>query len=320
MRGYIMVLLATLMLSTTGILIRFLLDDYHVPTLALAFLRVAIVALALGLGLALARPRLLRVELRHLLPFALLGLIGVGLHQVVWITSVQMNGVGIATVLVYIQPAIVALVAWRFMGEALNWPKMAALLLAMAGIVMVSQAYSVLAAGSAGLNTVGLLAGVGTGFTWATYALLGRSTAQKYSPWTSLFYAFFFGVLFLLPLQWLAGGLFASANLGQPQGIAPNMIGSTFALSADGWAVLLLLALGPTLGGFGLYTFGLAHLPASVATLLGTLEPVFSIVFAYILFAERLDGVQVAGAALILWSVVMLRPQAVRAGRLDADG
>jgi drug/metabolite transporter (DMT)-like permease len=195
-----------------------------------------------------------------------------------------------------------------------------ALLLAMAGIVMVSQAYAVLETGSAGLNTVGLLAGVGTGFTWATYALLGRSTTQNYSPWTSLCYAFFFGALFLLPLQWLAGGLFASANIGQPRGFAPTGIDSAFALSADGWAVLLLLALGPTLGGFGLYTFGLSHLPASVATLLGTLEPVFSIVFAYILFAERLDGVQVAGAALILWSVVMLRPRADRAGRRAADG
>src|SRR5262249_15050971 len=153
------------------------------------------VALALGLGLALARPRLLRVEPRHLLPFALLGLIGVGLHQVVWITSVQINGVGIATVLVYIQPAIVALVAWRFMGETLDWAKMAALLLAMAGIVMVSHAYATLGAGSAGLNTVGLMAGVGTGFTWATYALLGRLTAQTYSPWATLFYAFFFGAL-----------------------------------------------------------------------------------------------------------------------------
>ena len=80
------------------------------------------------------------------------------------------------------------------------------------------------------------------------------------------------------------------------------------------------LTLGPTLGGFGLYTFGLSHLPASVATLLGTLEPVFSIVFAYIFFAERLDGVQVAGAALILWSVVMLRPRAGPAARLAADG
>lgn len=287
MRGYAMVMVSTLLLSTTGLLIRFLLDNYHIPTAVLAFLRVAIVALAMGLALLLFRPALLRVQQRHLPAFALMGFAGVGLHQLAWITSVSLNGVGVATVLVYIQPAIVALVAWRAFREPLNRAKIAALALTMLGVVLVSRAFE----GGISLNPLGLLAGVGTGFTWGTYALVGHFTGRHYSGWTSLFYAFLFGALLLLPLQFVGGELF------------------TLQLPAQGWAVLLLLALGPTLGGFALYTLGLARMPAGVATLLGTLEPVFTIVWAYFLFAEELNIAQVVGAGLILWSVVMLRPK-----------
>ena len=287
MRGYVMVLGSTLLLSTTGLLIRYLLDTYHIPTPALAFLRVAIVALAMGLALVVFRPSLLRVQRRHLPAFALMGFAGVGLHQVVWITSVGLNGVGVATVLVYIQPAIVALVAWRAFAEPLSRSRLAALALTMLGVVLVSRALE----GGVSLNPLGLLAGVGTGFTWGTYALVGHFTGRYYSGWTSLFYAFLFGALLLLPLQLVGGALFM------------------LQLPAQGWAILLLLALGPTLCGFALYTLGLARMPAGVATLIGTLEPVFTIVWAYFLFAEQLNPAQALGAGLILWSVIMLRPR-----------
>jgi drug/metabolite transporter, DME family len=288
LRGYLIVLASTFVLSTTGILIKILLDDFQLSSMALAFLRVFIVCVALGLALALIKLSLLRVEARHLPLFALYGLLGVGLHQIMWIASVQNNGVGVATVLVYVQPAIVAVISWRFLGESFDRIKLLALLLTLSGMVMVSRAYEI---GSVNLNALGLLAGIGTGFTWASYALFGRYMARRYSAWTALFYAFLFGTLSLLPLQFTLHNIFGVQ-------LAPN-----------GWGVLLALALGPTLGGFALYTIGLSHMAASVATLIGTLEPVFSIILAYVLFGEVLNVVQAIGAGLILWGVIMLRPR-----------
>ncbi len=288
LRGYLIVLASTLVLSTTGVLIKALLNDFGLEPLALAFLRVLLVGLALGLAIAIFKPSLLSVRLSHIPLFIFYGLIGVGLHQLMWITSVQTNGVGVATVLVYIQPAIVALISWRFLHERLDRTKLIALALTLTGMVMVSRAYEV---GSINFNWLGILTGFGTGFTWATYALLGRYTARKYTAWTSLFYAFLFGALFLLPLQFFVHNLFSLGG------------------SLNGWGLLLFLALGPTLGGFALYTIGLSHIPASVTALIGTLEPVFSIVLAFFLFGEVLNGVQIIGAGLILWSVLMLRPR-----------
>ncbi len=286
--SYGIVLTSTLFLSLTGILIKILLRDFHLESLALAFWRVTFVTLALGIVLALARPALLRIHSRDVLFLALFGIIGVGLHQIVWITSVQLNGVSVATVLVYIQPALVAVAAVRLLGESFDRVKLLALGLSLGGMTLVSRAYDI---NVLNLNALGIVVGLGTGVTWATYALFARYHARRYSSWTALFYGFLFGGIVLLPLQLFVRDVF--------------VLGTSF----TGWGVLIFLALGPTLGGFGLYTVGLSQLPASVVTILGTLEPVLSIVLAYFLFGETLNALQILGAGLILSSVLLLRPQ-----------
>jgi drug/metabolite transporter (DMT)-like permease len=287
-RGYILVLIATALMSMTGILIKYLLVDFKMQPLNLAFLRVLIVASALGLALFLVRRHYFKIQQRHLIYLIIMGVVGVGMHQLAWVSSVNLNGAAVATVLVYINPTIVALISVRFLGETLDRNKIIALVLTLVGMVLVAQMYN---PGNWQLNGLGILVGLGTGVTWATYALIGQFISRRYSPWASLFYAFLFGTLFLLPLQLFAG----------------NILG--LGTQWNGWAILFFLALGPTLVGFGLYTVGLSQIPASVVTLIATLEPVFSIVLAYFLFNEVLDLPQIVGAVLILLAVVLLRPK-----------
>lgn len=287
-RGYITVLIATALMSLTGILIKYLLVDFGMQPLNLAFLRVLIVTVALALALFLFQRAAFQIKRRHLIYFIIMGVVGVGLHQLAWITSVQLNGAAVATVLVYINPTIVALVSVRVFGEKLDRTKIIALVLTLLGMVLVAELYI---PANLQLNGLGILVGLLTGFTWAVYAIIGQFVSRKYTPWGTLFYAFFFGMLFLLPLQIYAGNV-----LG---------LGTQWA----GWAILFFLALGPTLVGFGLYTVGLSQIPASVVTLIATLEPVFSIILAYFLFGEVLDFAQLLGAGLILLAVIMLRPK-----------
>ncbi len=287
-RGYFIVLLATALLSLTGILIKYLLVDYQMPPLNLAFLRVTIVTGALGLALLLFKRAYLNIQARHLIYFIVMGVVGVGIHQLAWITSVQLNGAAVATVLVYINPTIVALVSVRVFGESLDRTKITALILTLVGMILVAQIYM---PENLQLNGLGILIGLLTGATWATYAILGQIVSRRYSPWASLFYAFLFGALFLLPLQLSAGNILS--------------LGTQW----SGWAILFFLALGPTLIGFGLYNVGLSKIPASVVALIATLEPVFSIILAYFLFGEILALPQLVGAGLILFAVILLRPK-----------
>jgi drug/metabolite transporter (DMT)-like permease len=74
-----------------------------------------------------------------------------------------------------------------------------------------------------------------------------------------------------------------------------------------GWLLLLLLAAGPTLIGFGLYNVSLGLLPSSTANLILTLEPVLTAITAFFLLGERLTPLELLGSSLILTALVLLR-------------
>jgi drug/metabolite transporter (DMT)-like permease len=118
---------------------------------------------------------------------------------------------------------------------------------------------------------------------------MGKAAARRgLSAWTSMVYTFGFATCFLLLLQRPATILWLGPSL-------------------TGWGALVMLALAPTVGGYGLYTVSLEYLPASVASLLATLEPPLTVLWAYLFLAEILTGVQVIGAVVILGGVVLLR-------------
>jgi len=98
------------------------------------------------------------------------------------------------------------------------------------------------------------------------------------------------------------------------QGLLPASIGGGapanllwLGTAWTGWLVLVALAVGPTVGGYGLYTVSLTYLPASVANLIATLEPAMTASLAYILLGERLSVPQLIGSALIIGGVIVLR-------------
>jgi drug/metabolite transporter, DME family len=288
LRGYVIVLTGTVIWALTGIVIKILLTQYHLETMTIAFWRVFLVTAFVFVAIVLLDAKQLVIARRDLPIFALYGLIGMAAHQIVWITSVQYNGAAVATVIIYTSPALVALFAWRFMGETMDPAKFAALALTILGIVLIARAYD---PNQIRLNAIGLAAGIGSAFTFATYSVIGRTVTRRYTAWTSLFYAFLFGTIFLLPLSLIVHDFIPAS------------------LSFDGWGTLLFLALVPTLGGFGAFTVGLSHLPASVASILAAAEPVTTAIVAYFVFGEVLDGPQLIGAALILGGVLMLRPK-----------
>jgi drug/metabolite transporter (DMT)-like permease len=77
--------------------------------------------------------------------------------------------------------------------------------------------------------------------------------------------------------------------------------------STLGWAILIVLAIGPTIGGYGFYTLSLAYLPASVANLVATLEPPLTALLSFIILGERFTIAQWIGSALIVCGLVILR-------------
>ena len=296
-RGYLVALASAAILSTTAVFIRHLTRTYGIPALVLAFWRDLFAVLALLPALGLIRPALLKVERRDLPLLAACGSV-LALFNATWTLSVAWNGAAISTVLVYSSGAFTAVLGWRLLGESLRAPKLLAVALTTAGCTLVSGA---LASGAGSLGVPGIAAGILSGLCYAVYSLAGRAAAQRgLSPWTTLLYAFSFATLILavfnlIPWLPLPGAAHRPADLLWLGGSLP------------GWGVLVLLAVGPTVAGFGLYNVSLSLLPASVVNLIVTLEPVFTGTLAFVLLGERWTAVQVTGSVAILLGVAVLR-------------
>ena len=296
-RGYLIALVSAVILSTTAIFIRYLTQTYQIPALVLAFWRDIFVFLTLLLALRVLQPRLLQVNRKHLLYLVAYGVV-LAIFNAMWTLSVALNGAAISTVLAYSSAGFTALLGWWLLKEQLGWVKILAVILSLGGCALVSGALNA-AAWSA--NLAGILVGGLSGLCYAIYTLMGRSAAQRgLNPWTALFYTFGFAALVLLGLNLSLGNKLPGAA-SQPSDLF--WLGSAVA----GWAILLLLAAGPTVAGFGLYNVSLGYLPSSVANLIVTLEPVFTAITAYILLGERLTGVQIGGSLLILSGIILLR-------------
>jgi len=309
-RGYTIALISAAILSTTAIFIRYLTQTYHLPALVLACWREFFVFLTLLLILALGWRSLLRVDPRHLRYLVLYGL-ALAIFNSLWTLSVSINGAAVSTVLVYCSAGFTALLGWLFLKERLGWGKLLAVFLSLAGCALVAGA---LDPAAWRINLLGIITGVLSGLFYAIYTLMGRSASQRgLNPWTTLLYTFGFAAIFLLAFNLLSGGHIPGAATHPADFF---WLGKAWA----GWGVLLLLAAGPTLAGYGLYNVSLTYLPSSVANLVVTLEPAFTAVIAYLLLGERLTLIQIVGSLIILGGVVFLRIYEGRLAGMEHPG
>lgn len=296
-RGYLIALASAVILSTTAILIRHLSVNYKLPALVLAFWRDGFVALTLLIILVITRPSGLRVQKRDLLYFLIYGFV-LAIFNSLWTNSVVLNGAAVSTVLVYSSAAFTALLGWWLLKESLGWIKLLAVTMSLGGCVLVAGAYDPAVWQS---NFLSIFTGVISGLAYAAYSLMGRTAANRgLNAWTTVLYTFAFAACFLLFFNLVFGG-----SLPGTASSPADMFWLRDAWA--GWGVLLLLAAGPTVAGFGLYNISLGYLPSSVANLILSTEPVFTAAIAYLLLGEQMTGIQMAGSLLVLGGVGIMR-------------
>ncbi len=294
-RGYLICLVGVTFWSTTGILIRYLTVNFELPALVLAFWRDLFVATGLLIALKIAGMRLLPSIRRHWKFLLLYGWM-LSIFNTLWTFSVALNGAAVSTVLVYSSPAFTAVLGWWIFREKIGWFKITVIFFCLAGTVLVSEAFT---RAVWQVNLAGVLTGLASGLLFAAYGLFGKQAARRrINSWVSLAVTFGSAAGFLLLYN-----LVASLARGRAPLADLLWLGDAF----TGWLILIVLALVPTIAGYGLYTNSLNYLPANVANLIATLEPVQTTLLAVLLLNETMGLAQVWGSGLILASVVALR-------------
>jgi drug/metabolite transporter (DMT)-like permease len=204
---------------------------------------------------------------------------------ILWHHSIEDVGAGLATVLANIQVVLVPLVAWALLSERPGRRVLAALPLALIGVVLISGALQHGAYGRAPAR--GAAFGLGAGVAYVGFLLLlrrGGSDLRRVAG--PLFDATFTGTVMSL----CAGLVIGDANLLPPW---PGV----------GW--LIVLALTSQVLGWLLISTSLPRLPAAITSLILTVQPVGSVGLAALILGEAPTALQLVGVAVVLGAVII---------------
>lgn len=245
--------------------------------------RVIVTALFLTAVLLLLNRKLLSVSPRDLIDFALLGVIGVAGANYAYYMAIQATNVGIAILLQYTAPAIVAAYMLLSRQEKISGVKTLAIVLSLGGSAIMLGAFSP----DVHITTVGILFGVASAVCFAFFNVYNKVAGKHYSVWTALTWTLICAGLF-----WVVVDILSRTDL-TPIGYRELAILTGFSFSS----VLI---------PYYFYFTGLKHLAASTAIIVSTLEPVVAICTSFIFLGEKMEVFQIAGGIFIVSAVVLL--------------
>lgn len=295
--GILYIIASALAFGAMAILARYAYAD-GVDTATLLALRFCIAAVCL---FAIARWRGVALPRRHdLAAVALLGAIGYGGQSLTFFTGLTLAPAGLIALLLYLHPALVAVLAVLVLRERMTPAKLAALAIALAGMSLTVAPALVGAASQSSFPRLGAGAafGVAAAAIYAVYIVVASRLGTRVRP--------------------LALSTVVVASAAVVFTVTAVVTGPQLPRSASGWLAIGGIALVSTVAAITLFFAGLERVGPTRASTLSTIEPVFTVLLAAALLGERIAVVQLAGGALILAAVVLLaRAPALRLQRAE---
>lgn len=249
-----------------------------IDTATLLALRFGIAAVAM---VAIAAARGVRWPRGHDLALVVaLGAIGYAGQAASFFSALTLAPVGLVALLLYLHPAIVAvLAAWR-LRERLSPVRVAALALALGGSALtIGPAL----AGAGDAAPAGIAFALLAATIYAVYIVAGTRVARRVD-----------AVAMSAVVIASAAAVFAAVALAR---------GPVLPVTPGGWGAVAAIALVSTVAAITLFFAGLARVGATRAATLSTVEPVVTVALAALLLGERLTTWQLAGGAMILVAV-----------------
>lgn len=268
--GFASIAIATVLATRAGTtLIPLLLGRYFIAALVL-------LPLVGGLrGLAIGRSRAL--------PLLVAGGIGQAIVAVLSLSALAFIPAASLVFLFYTYPAWVALFARLRGSEPITPIRIAALALALAGIVVM-----VGMPGAASLHPLGVALGLSAALAYGIYIPMVGALQARVDPAVATWYICI-GVSAILAVAALARG---ELSWEQP---------------LEGWAAMLWLAVVSTIIAFVLFLRGLATLGPVRTSIVSTVEPFFVAIMGALFLDQPLTRPVVLGGLLIAAAVVLLQ-------------
>lgn len=224
------------------------------------------------------------IKARDLKYFFGTGIVSVLLFTICYFSCQQVCSLAVASILLYTAPAIVVLLSAILWKEPITRQKLAALGLTLVGCACVTGLF----AGNLTATLRGILFGLGAGFFYALYSILGRYALAHYGPMTVTYWTFIF------------------CGAGSLAFVRPAELKAGFSHPAA-WLASLGLVILSTVLPYIFYTKGLSKVESGKASIMASLEPVVASVIGVAVFGEPMGILTAAGIGCVLAGVYILR-------------
>lgn len=294
-RGYSLIAIAgVLFVFNTGI--TRVLQAAGIESMTLTTVRCTGTAVCL-IGVVLIRGERLHLPRgwRECVTVAAFGITGVALVQYLYFVAVDRLPVGIALLLEFTAPVLVALFSRFVYREALLKRVWLGIACSLGGLALVAQIWDGLT-----LDTVGVLAGLGAAVSLATYFLIGEHSVSDDPPLHVLTEAFIVAALFWNCLRPITA-LTDEVDLTAMQSFGGNLA----EVSAPVWVLLVWLVVLGTVIPFLAELSSLQYLTATEVVLISMIEPAGAVVLGWLWFDESLTMPQTLGVLAILLGIAL---------------
>jgi drug/metabolite transporter (DMT)-like permease len=286
-----LIVLASCCFGTSGPLVKPIMNAGMSPQHAIG-LRIVLAAAIMLVVVTLTRPAALRIGRSDWRVVVAYGLIGVAGVQLVYFAAVARIPIGIAMLLEFTAPVLVALWVRFVRGTLLPGRAWVGTLLALAGLAMVAKVWQGLA-----FDALGMLFGICSALGAAAYFLLGERGVGTVEPLGLVTWGLVVGAVAML---------IAVPPWTIPSGILNDS--TTFGpWHPPVWTLVIGLVLISTALAYLLSISAMRHLPSNVVSVLSLIEPVVATAAAWALLGQSLTAVQLAGACVALGGATLVQ-------------
>ncbi len=281
--GVVEVALAGILWGCIGIFVRRF--ENSLTSMQMVAARTVWTVLIMFVILLIFKRELLKIRFRDIWCFIGSGLCSIILFNYSYFKCINLSSLSVAAVLLYTAPAIVMIFSAVIFKEKITVPKISALLLAMLGCTLVS---GVLGSGGT-VSKEGIIFGILSGLGYGLYSIFSRAALDRgYNSLTIIFYTFFIALIFLIPTtDW-------------------RIMADVMFKTKEDCLYYILFSVISTVLPYIFYTYGMARLTPSKASIIASVEPVSATVIGFIFFNERPSLNAFIAIGCILFSIILL--------------
>jgi drug/metabolite transporter (DMT)-like permease len=253
----------------------------------LTIMRFFVVSIVFITIILLQSKRFSKLQKQDVIPIFLLGIIGVMTYHLGLNYGEQFISAGAASLIIATIPILILIFSIIFLNEQINFKKIFGISLALCGVIVISiwgtedasieieYIYAALAV---------LLAAIMGAF----YTISGKKLLKRYNGLSLTAYAMLFGSLGLIPF------------------INKSLFDEVATMSTTSWIVIIFLGVCSTVIGYAIWYVALKMKTASELSIYLYIIPVFSTVFSYFLFDDKITVLYVLGGILVIVGLIIV--------------